>query len=541
MLGQNLSGQLGDATNVSKNIPTLVSTANLSSGTSFTNISTGGSHTCGISSDGKAYCWGLSFGNLPSQLTYNVSFKSISAGSDHSCGISTNGTTYCWGQNDNNQIGDGTYRASSDPVPIRLRQTPSLISISAGHKFSCGIAINGATYCWGRNDNNQLGDGTTSRDSVPSLVKTDGLTSKTSYLGLKNLRNGYPTFAPTTCGVASDGKVYCWGPAENEPWGTRADIYNDSPAQVSSSSFNSNASLCSISAVGNHACGISSNGMAYCWGSNFYKQLGDASLNTKYVPSLVDTSNLSSGSSFKNISAGYSRTCGIASDGKTFCWGMGSTESIPTRLNTSNLRSGSSFITISTGFEHTCGISSDGKTYCWGSNPDGKLGDGSWISKYVPSLVNTSNLSPGSSFITISAGGSHTCGISSDGQTYCWGSNDVAQLGTDSFSSQTIPTVVNTANLRKGTSFISITAGLFHTCGLANDGRVYCWGKNLNGQLGDATNINKNIPTLVNSPISFKSISAGANSTCGLATDGNSYCWGGSKTVPTLIYQGPPK
>ncbi len=117
----------------------------------------------------------------------------------------------------------------------------------------------------------------------------------------------------------------------------------------------------------------------------------------------------------------------------------------------------------------------------------------------------------------------HTCGLSTTGGTYCWGGNLEGELGDNSTTARLTPTFVN-SNL----SFISITAGLNHTCGLTSTGKAYCWGRNVSGELGDSSTTSRLIPTSVSSNLSFTSITAGYNHTCGLTSTGKAYCWGGN-------------
>jgi alpha-tubulin suppressor-like RCC1 family protein len=226
---------------------------------------------------------------------------------------------------------------------------------------------------------------------------------------------------------------------------------------------------------------------------------------------------------WKQVAPGHAHTCGLASDGKAYCWGLDAQgqlgengdgdnldENIPVLVDTSILSAGSSFISLTAGSYHTCGLASDGKAYCWGRDAEGQLGengDGDNSNENIPVLVDTSNLSSGSSFISLTAGHFHTCGLASDGKAYCWGSDSFGQLGENGDGDnliENIPVLVDTSNLSAGSSFISLTAGTDHTCGLASDGKAYCWGSDSFGQLGedgDGDNLDENIPAKVDSSV----------------------------------------
>jgi hypothetical protein len=141
-------------------------------------------------------------------------------------------------------------------------------------------------------------------------------------------------------------------------------------------------------------------------------------------------------------------------------------------------------------------------------------------------------------FRQISAGGSHTCGVGTDDRAYCWGANNVGQLGVGSGDPHWQPIAV-AGDLR----FLQVSAGLDHTCGVTTDFRAFCWGSNSAGQLGDGTEnqcglperpactdpptINdRSVPTLVGGGLQLRQIDAATWHTCAITTDDRAYCWG---------------
>ncbi|MCB0362785.1 MAG: hypothetical protein KDD35_08685, partial [Bdellovibrionales bacterium] len=445
-----------------------------------------------------------------------------------------------------------------ESIPVEVETSAlsggeNFILLEAGTFHNCGLSSYGHIYCWGSDSSGQLGeneDGDNLQEDTPSLVDTSELTDLTGFISLA-LGNWF------SCGLAVNGKAYCWGGDQNGQLGENSDGDNlpeNIPVQVDNSALGSGVRFVSLTAGESHACGLSSEGKAYCWGKGFYEQLGNGNFVDQNIPTPVDLSNLPAGSRFVEIHAGGEFTCGLASDGKAYCWGRDNhgqlgenadgdnlDEPIPVAVDTSALSTGTSFSSLVTGYAHACGLSSDGKAYCWGTDSNGQLGenaDGDNLDENIPVEVDTSAFTAGSSFKSLAAGGgSHTCGLASDGKAYCWGLDNKGQLGENADGdnlSESIPVAVDTSSLTPGSQFISLHLGGAHSCGIASDGKAYCWGDDQYGQLGenaDSDNLDENIPVEVNSSVlgpggSFTALSLGGGHTCGLSSSGKAYCWG---------------
>ena len=321
--------------------------------------------------------------------------------------------------------------------------------IIGGFGYVCAVALDGRVYCWGSNSNGKIGSGNTSSALVPSAVKISG-----ALVG-KVIKQIEPSSAGNhSCVIASDDKAYCWGHNGFGQLGNNNTVNSLTPVAVDTAGVLASKTIKQIASGGISSCVIASDDKAYCWGSNNFGQLGNGNLKNSSTPTPVSTTGVLAGKTIKQITAGTSYFCVIASDDKAYCWGggrrgalgNGSTLSLvistPTPVSTTGVLAGKTIKQITAGTEFTCAIASDDKAYCWGSNSSGQLGNNSTINSGVPVAVNTSGVLAGKTIKQISAGSSHTCAIASDDKAYCWGSNSSGQLGNNSTINSGVPTHV---------------------------------------------------------------------------------------------------
>ncbi len=269
-----------------------------------------------------------------------------------------------------------------------------------------------------------------------------------------------------------------------------------------------------------HSCALITGGVAFCWGSNADGQLGNDSITTISPFPLP----VAGGWSFVSLAAGYGHTCGLTATGAAYCWGdnadgeLGNVTATATSPIPVAVAGGLHFTMLSAGYSHTCGVTTAGQAYCWGANESGELGNGA-----VGQNANTPVLVGGGlQFASVSAGGVYSCGITTARAAYCWGSNGYGVLGNGTTADTSLPVAV-----LGGLQLASISAGVYHTCALTAAGAAYCWGNSANGQLGTGlTSIGSATPLAVVGGNTFTSITTGELSTCATTPAGAVFCWG---------------
>jgi alpha-tubulin suppressor-like RCC1 family protein len=291
-----------------------------------------------------------------------------------------------------------------------------------------------------------------------------------------------------TCGVTANAQLLCWGDNASGELGGKmsadADDRSRTPVPVSGG-----LSFVAVSAGQDHTCGLTTTGIAYCWGDNEYGQLGNGTkvLSPNPVP-------VAGGHTFRSVRAGVVFTCGIIGAGSAYCWGANSfgrlgngsqiDSSLPVPVS-GNLK----FASISAGDGHACAVTPNGKGYCWGYNDTGQIGVPSVQSSPVPVLI-----AGGLTFASISAGSGVTYALTREGTAYSWGSGMDVLAASNEDVADYIPTQIFGT---QGLSFKSLSTSFAHACGQTITGEVYCWGTNKDGQLGNGSKDETIRPTLV--------------------------------------------
>ena len=331
------------------------------------------------------------------RVAVSTAGATLAAGGRHSC-VVQRARVWCWGANEDGQLGSGN--ADDAERAVVVRGDLSFLSVSAGLAHTCGVVRGGAVYCWGSGDAGQLGDATTTSRTAPVRVAS-GLTFAVVRTGRDH-----------SCGLTVNGAVACWGRNHRGQLGDGSTVGRSSPVLLPSPQA---FTVLSVGAA--HSCALTTDGAAYCWGGNDAGQLGDGSTQHRPSPTAV-----ASGVRFVDIATGSSHTCAVSVARDVWCWGRlaGAQRNTPVRVpGITHARA------VAAGTVHSCARSEAGSVWCWGGNEYGQLGSGSTAASNTPLLVDG-----GKRFDTVTASGAHTCALSGR-DVWCWGYNADGQAGVD--------------------------------------------------------------------------------------------------------------
>ncbi|MGD0273199.1 MAG: hypothetical protein ABSB96_05690 [Gaiellaceae bacterium] len=332
-----------------------------------------------------------------------------------------------------------------------------------------------------------------------------------------------------SCALLSTGAVKCWGDNDKGELGNGTTTSSSTPVAVigipNAKAITAGGELDThrspeilINTVpGGHTCALISGGVIDCWGYNYYGQLGRGTYDDSATPVAVTVI-----SGARAISAGADHVCALVSGGMVECWGDGYEGQLG---NGSNADSTSpvtvtgiaNATAISAGGDESCARLADGGVKCWGNNSDGQLGNGTHIEEsWVPVTVK------GIAKVTaVSVGYDHACARLANGGVECWGRNIEGQLGNGKTTNSLVP--VKVKGIAKVTA---LTSGHSHTCARLANGTVECWGQNSNGQLGNGKTKNSHVPVFAKGIEKAMSVTAGSLHTCALLSSGKVKCWG---------------
>ena len=532
MWGNNSHGQLGDGTTINRyNFQAIGGKQNL------LHVSTGESHTVAIDSYGDLYSWGNNeHGQLgdgtnldkytPVKMQPMTDWDSTSAGANHTIAINSDKELYAWGNNADGQLGDGA--TTSRSTPARIGTANNWAKISAGSNHTVAINSDGELYAWGDNADSQLGDGTTVNSNTPTRI---GTANNWLFIGA-----GFNH----TVAINSDGELYAWG---NNSYGQLGDGTTTNKSIPTRIGNETNWSV--VSSRYSHTVAINSDGELYVWGDNSEGQLGDGTYDNKNNPILISIQDIKWSSAY----SGAHYTIAVTSEGYLYSWGKNSEGQLGNGTNVSTnfpaLISGieaNNLFDISAGiYGHIvflpCGFSPPydpdtygcARLYVWGRNVFGQLGEDATDTGEIPPTP----LGDNPYWTNIAVGSYHTLGTDLLGRLYSWGNNSDGQLGDGTTTSRSTPTRIGNK-----TAWSNVKVGLIHTIGMIIIRTpfniytyLYTWGNNDYGQLGDATNTGSPVPVMIKDPkfwstSSNDTFSAGLLHSAAISRSGDLYTWG---------------
>jgi alpha-tubulin suppressor-like RCC1 family protein len=400
-------------------------------------------------------------------------------------------------------MGNPVWSTQADTTPYRFTNL-----ISRGNS-SCAIDPDKAAWCWGANDQGQLGDGSTVNKPAP--VKVQGTAKFVSLVS---------AIGNTFCGLSDDGKAWCWGNNTSGQLGTGS-------ATVGTSS------LAPVNPTGNHiftslfqgattTCGIDTTQQTWCWGAN----PGNGTAGASPDPAAVAGTH-----NFTALTLDASTACGLESGGTVFCWattptGRTGTDPAPANGNPVEIAGGRTYTQVRAANEDStdatsllCALDSASQAWCWGTNSTGQLGNGTTTDSLTPVAVTGSH-----SFQALVPSPSAVCGIDTANHAWCWGDNSSGELGIGSTTAATSPAAVD-----PGTTYSTITAATSNGktfCALATDGSAKCWGENGYSQAQSGSTAPVTSPAPVAGFKGLRSLSTGAAFSCVTDARYETSCWG---------------
>jgi alpha-tubulin suppressor-like RCC1 family protein len=509
--GANNAGQLGDGTTEGRRAPVLVTGL-----TRVSAIAARGTHTLALIADGTVRSWGSNgkgeLGNGtttdhpnpgpvtgPAGVGWLSEVAAIAAGAGYSLALRADGTVWSWGKNSKGQLGDGTTHTRLHPVQVRDASgrgaLTGVTAVAAGAVHSMALHGLAQVFAWGWNNGGRLGDGTTTDQHVPVLVKSQ------NSVGAIAIAAGQVH----SLLVAADCNLRAWGSNSKGQLASAVGYYSafvTEPFAVASAEM---YNLSAVAAGEAHSLALRPGGPKgdedathiRSWGWNASGQLGDGAtedhIEAWAVPGLTG---------LKALAAGDRHSLTLRTDGTVWAWGangqgqlgIDSTENQPKPVEVKGPEGRgvlASVIAIAARGAHSLALRADGTVWAWGANDRGQLGNGTGADQHVPVPVQ------GLGFVkALAAGGGHGLALRADGTVWTWGAGDRGQLGNTAFPSDS-STPVEVKGQASGDLKKVIAAGGQHSLALRADGTVWAWGANDRGQLGDGTTTDRPLPVQV--------------------------------------------
>lgn len=500
----------------------LTTPAILDSSNNWVDIASGNQFHAALKSDGTLWTWGTnSSGQLghggttnawyPTMLGTDTNWAKVACGDGHMIAVKTNGTLWIWGRNDNGQLGKGTNRSNVN-LPEQLGNDTNWVDVTAGKNHSLIKKSDGSLW----------------------FVGACYSTTIVSQLWLVNNTYNWATMGAgsfTDYAIKQNGELWTWNNSNGR---------NTAPVRVGNLSNWAKVSNSHTYSPEYHALFLKTDGSLWAIGNNYFGQLGNGSTSHQTAAPV----RIGSENNWMDIVAGSHYSFGIKTDNSFFAWGRNHHAQFGNGENKNTIKAISDTTfweemssSVSSYNGHTLAIQNDGTLWAWGSNNDGQLGNGStYTHQSLPLKVGNAN-----NWAKVTNGFHFSIAITESGTLWGFGRNSRRQLGlAGSTSNRTTPVQINIDS-----NWVDISAGSEFVIALKNNGTLWAWGYNYDGQLGNGTTNTIDTPTQIGIDTNWISISTGYNHSMGLKSDSTLWTWGsnqhgqlgrtGSTSIPTQV------
>ena len=484
----------------------------------------------------------------PVSATVGAPAASLAAGDGSSC-LLAGGTVECWGQNTYGELGNGTTKHSKVPVPITVAGTPlagqTISQVAVGDGIGCALTTAGAVSCWGGDGFSRVGSASVTKSLVPVAVDTSGVLSGSTVSQISAKRWH-------VCVLTSDSVIACWGYNGSGQLGDGSTTSRSTPVAVNVSGTPlSGKTISSIDVGGSSSCAVATDGTVGCWGENSNGQLGNGTTTSSSVPVAVTTAGTALATKTPTqVAVGHTHACVRNSDGSVACWGQGANGALG-RGSTASSTTAVAVTTAGTPLEGkvvaaidaatyaTCARLTDGGLACWGNNQSGQLGTGSasLTSNIAVSVATAGTPLAGLAITKVAMGAFHMCAAAGE-VVACWGQNRYGALGDGTSGMSPVPAATVSGAL-SGATTLEVDLNQDDGCARTSANVVACWGDNASSQLGVGGTTDSPVAVAVASagtPLASSApvdLAVGSVHACAALADGSVVCWGsnGSKAL----------
>lgn len=497
---------------------------------------------------GTLYSHSIEITVLPQTDINSVDISEFNNGSvGNICVASTSGV-YCSGQNRNGQVGDGTTTDRTAPTHASSL-TGNFLQVETGQYTTCALRDDNTVWCTGSGTYGQLGDGSSSSVNT-TWVQVTKNSDSSPLTNITQIAVGYLV----VCAVDTSKDAWCWGYNATGSLGDGTNTQRHRAVQVlKDNGAGGTEPLTNVEKItggDTFNCALRSDKTAWCWGANSFGYLGDNTTTSRNYAVQVLMDNGAGGTTnfvnVKDIASAQYFTCAVTEDGKAWCWGLNqfgrlgtggfTSPRYATEVVKSDDSSFSNAVSVDVGNTHACLIDADKKGWCWGANELGQLGIGNhsaYVNKANAVKDPANSAADWTNIDKLVTGGFTTCAVSND-LLYCWGASGLGLIeNSNVLKDSRIP--VQSSQLTSISSLAKSNTNEFSnfSCAIKSDATGVCWGSNAYKQLGDNTGLSSASPVTIKDPTGsanltgITDLSTATDHACAIA-GGQGYCWGGS-------------